>query len=197
MDILTASMTRAQSLGVNIRQEDWQIESVAEMLSGNDCMVVSATGTGKTLCFYLATITLQQKTFIVVCPLLNLIDDQVCRAEAFGIKVVAINMASSQQDAGLVDRILNGQFELVFVSPEWCVPHNKNVQALVQSETFRKRIGGIVIDEAHLVHGWRTFRPHYEYLGLLRSFFPMAPVLAVCDNDTLCTPFYSPVTSDE
>jgi len=49
-------------------------------------------------------------------------EDQVCRVEAFGIKAVAINMASSQQDAGLVDRILNGQFEPVFVSPEWCVP---------------------------------------------------------------------------
>jgi len=35
------------------------------------------------------------------------------------------------------------------------------------------------IDEAHLVHGWRTFRPHYQYLGLLHSFFLMAPVLAV------------------
>jgi len=100
-------------------------------------------------------------------------------AEALGIKAVAINMASGQQDAGLVDRILNGQFELVFVSPEWCVPHNKKFQAIAQSQTFHKHISGIVINEVHLVHGWRTFRPYYEYLGLLRSFFPMAPVLAV------------------
>jgi superfamily II DNA helicase RecQ len=149
------------------------------MLSGNDCMVVAATGTGKTLCFYLAAITLQQKTFIVVCPLLNLMEDQVCRAKALGIKAVAINMASSQQDTGLIDRVLNGQFELVFVSPEWCVPHNTKFQALTGSATFRKRIGGIVVDEAHLVHGWRTFRPRYQHLGLLRSFFPKAPILAV------------------
>jgi len=76
LDECTVSKTLAQSLRAKIRQEDWQIECAAEMLTGNDCMVVvSATGTVKTLCFYLAAITLQQKTFIVICPLLNLMED--------------------------------------------------------------------------------------------------------------------------
>jgi len=159
-------------------------------------MVVSATGTVKNLCFYLAAITLQQKTFIVICPVLNLIEDQVCRVEALGIKAVAINMASSQQDAGLVDRILNGQFELVFFSPEWCVSHKK-FQALMQSQTFRKRIGGIVIDEAHLVQK-KNFSTSLR-VSWIASFFLLDGSCPgrIYDNDASRTPFYSPVTGAE
>jgi len=39
LDECTVSKTLAQSLSAKIRQEDWQIECAAEMLTGNDCMV--------------------------------------------------------------------------------------------------------------------------------------------------------------
>ena len=40
--------------GVALRKVDWQVDAAAEMLAGNDVVVVTATGAGKTLCFYLA-----------------------------------------------------------------------------------------------------------------------------------------------
>jgi superfamily II DNA helicase RecQ len=162
-----------------LQYKDWQIEAAAEMLGGNDVMVVTATGTGKTLCFYLAAIARQNLTFLVVSPLVNLMDDQVRRADELGIKACALHMTGTIANPGLIQRIREGQYEMVYVSPEWCVISNPGFQILSASSTFRKRLGGIVIDEAHLCHAWRTFRPRYESLGLLRSFFPTTPVMAV------------------
>jgi superfamily II RNA helicase len=55
----------------------WQIATAAELLLGRDTIVVTATGSGKTMCFFLALFADVKASVLVVSPLLALMDDQV------------------------------------------------------------------------------------------------------------------------
>ena len=49
---------------------------------------------------------------------------------------------------------------------------------LIQSPTYTKRIGGIVIDEAHCISQWGDkFRPEYANLISLRSLVPLGVLM--------------------
>jgi hypothetical protein len=55
----------------------WQIATAAEILLGRDTLVVTATGSGKTMCFFLALLADVRASVLVISPLLALMDDQV------------------------------------------------------------------------------------------------------------------------
>jgi superfamily II DNA/RNA helicase len=176
--IVDSMRSRASSIGFALREEEWQIKAAADLVTGTDVMVITATGSGKTMCFYLAAISRQDRSFLVICPLLSLMADQVRRATELNIKACAINMESISTKPGLLKAVQNGDYELIYASPEWCQPHNKDFTDLCAS-SFGQRCAGIVIDEAHLCHAWRSFRPRYECLAILRSFFPNVGIMAL------------------
>ena len=66
----------------------------------------------------------QNLTFLTVCPLVALMDDQVRRAGELGIKTCALHLTQTMADPDILQRIREGQYEMVFVSPEWCVASN-------------------------------------------------------------------------
>ena len=47
-----------------------------------------------------------------------------------------------------------GQYQLIFVSPEVLNMENSVFKRLVGSKVVRSRLGGVIIDEAHLCHQW-------------------------------------------
>nr|GMD67043.1 ATP-dependent DNA helicase RecQ-like [Ipomoea batatas]GMD69181.1 ATP-dependent DNA helicase RecQ-like [Ipomoea batatas]GMD73197.1 ATP-dependent DNA helicase RecQ-like [Ipomoea batatas] len=55
----------------------YQKEIIEKILEGKDCLVVMATGSGKSLC-YQAPPLITKKTAIVISPLISLMQDQVC-----------------------------------------------------------------------------------------------------------------------
>jgi superfamily II DNA helicase RecQ len=62
-------------------------------------------------------------------------------------------------------------YRLVLLGPEFCVPGNQYWMGLTKDCVFRRRLLGIVIDEAHLCHAWRDFRPRIDGLFRLNSWF--------------------------
>jgi superfamily II DNA helicase RecQ len=81
---------------------------------------------------------------------------------------------------GLVDAVRKGEYQLVLVQPEFCVKSNPDFLKLTaEGSPFRRRIVGIVGDEIHLAHAWRTFRERWSCLGSIRPLLPGVPVMAL------------------
>lgn len=62
---------------VPISPRHWQVDMAAGMLEGLDQVCVTKTGDGKTFCYLLAAMHDPAKVFLIVSPLLALIEDQV------------------------------------------------------------------------------------------------------------------------
>ena len=65
------------------------------------------------------------------------------------------------------------KYQVIITSPEMCIQHPA-FHELIQSATYTKHIGGIVIDEAHCISQWGdNFRPEYSNLISLQSLVPL------------------------
>jgi hypothetical protein len=62
---------------MRIEARVWQVAVAAEILLKRDTLVITATGSGKTMCFLLLLIADATASVLVVSPLLGLMDDQV------------------------------------------------------------------------------------------------------------------------
>ena len=100
-----------------------QLEAVKEFVKGKDVFVSTPTGSGKSLCYgslpfvfdLLSSGGSQRSIVIVVSPLKALMLDQV---QVFTAKGVSCAYVGAQDDCGdLLDRVVKGEFSLVFMSP--------------------------------------------------------------------------------
>lgn len=131
-----------------------------------DIFVTAPTGAGKSVMFQIPAIYLAEKyelLTIVISPLIGLMNDQVKNLEVKNYhKAKTINSDISpiiKQD--IIDRVAYGEYHILYISPETLLSRS-DVEQLIGD----RKIGMIVIDEAHIVTTWgKQFRPDYWYLG--------------------------------
>lgn len=159
------------------RPKQWDIiRSIIE--DKRDNCVVMPTGHGKSLCFQYPSVYTNGIT-LVVSPLISLMQDQVFALSVANI--TATFVGSAQTDRTIEQRIVNGEFRLVYASPEYL--SGANGQELVRR--LNGKLTLIAVDEAHCVSHWgHDFRTDYRKLGNLRSIAPDVPVLAVTATAT-------------
>ena len=139
-----------------------QLEAVEAAVNGRDCLVVGATGSGKSLCFQLVPLVLDSPA-VVVSPLIALMEDQVLALQARGVRAVLLGTAQSDPTAQA--RAMRGEFSLIYVTPE------KLSQGGLDLDRMRRTCGLslLAVDEAHCVCEWGSdFRPDYALLGSRR-----------------------------
>ncbi len=152
---------------------------VANVLAGQDSLVLMPTGSGKSLCYQLPAVAMKGVT-LVVSPLIALMKDQVDALQGRGIAAGFINSTMTYAEIHRVQmEAYQGKLDILYAAPERI--------ALPRFRDFLHALdlGLIAIDEAHCISEWgHDFRPDYRNLQSLRGDFPGVPVIALTATAT-------------
>lgn len=135
--------------------KDWQLRAIKALIGRQDVLVVQPTGSGKSLCYQFPAVWLKRTT-LVLTPTISLMDDQTSALSSKGIK--ATFLGAAQQDKDVPHKVLEGEYEIVIVTPESFFADNGQPRELFKQLNYRNRIGVIALDEAHLFSSWISFR---------------------------------------
>ena len=136
-----------------------QIEAIERFLSGKDIYFSAPTGYGKSLIFQCLPMVVDLLTdeaigsciAVVISPLKALMLDQVSKLRRdTGVTAAAI---FDGQDEEVLKSIENGEYSLVYASPESLLASDcwRN---MLSSEYFREHCRILVVDEAHCIVHW-------------------------------------------
>lgn len=131
----------------------------------DNVLLTAPTGAGKSLLFQLPAIYLGKEynlLTIVVSPLKALIVDQVEGLQDVGYERVAYASSdlSPEQKMEVYRQVREGEIDLFYLSPELLLSYD------IKHFIGERRIGLVVIDEAHTVTTWgKEFRVDYWFLG--------------------------------
>ncbi|MGC2828290.1 MAG: RecQ family ATP-dependent DNA helicase [Candidatus Acidiferrum sp.] len=153
---------------------------VKSLLGGRDTCVVMPTGGGKSLCYQLPAAILEEKTVVVVSPLIALMQDQVAQLTQMGIPSALLNSTlAADVQSWVLHKAIEGAYRLLYLSPE----------RLAREDTIgwlrRVPVSFFAIDEAHCISEWgHEFRPEYRQLSRLREHFAELPIAAFTASAT-------------
>lgn len=157
------------------RFRDGQLPIILAALAGKSILVVSPTGSGKTLCFQLPGV-LRRGVSVVVSPLKTLMSAQVSALLRKKIPATFINSDLAREEKELRLSLLSrGAFKFLYLAPERFFTANP-----VEAERLQNlKPAFLVVDEAHCIDQWgNDFRPEYGKLASVRSNLGEPPVLA-------------------
>ncbi|PWZ10343.1 hypothetical protein Zm00014a_041114 [Zea mays] len=130
-----------------------------------DCIVLAATGSGKSLCFQIPAL-LTTKVVVVISPLISLMHDQCLKLANHGVS--ACFLGSGQPDSRVEGKAMAGMYKIVYVCPETILRLMEPLKKLAE----KPGIALFAIDEVHCVSKWgHDFRPDYRRLSALRENF--------------------------
>ncbi|KAF8056278.1 P-loop containing nucleoside triphosphate hydrolase protein [Lyophyllum atratum] len=164
---------------------DWQLDLISRILDGEDILVSTATGDGKSAIFAVPLVVLlelkRQPAYypnllrralpmgIVITPTKGLAGNIVFEISKFGVHAVAYTseVLTEARKTGrqLWKEIALGQWPLVCIDPEHLTA--KDWEQITNNETWRENIAFLCVDEIHLVHEWGAdFRPAFRFIGM-------------------------------
>lgn len=157
------------------RFREGQFAVVRAALNGHSLLMVSPTGSGKSLCFQLPALFKRRLT-LVISPLKALMSEQIAGLTRLKLPATFINSDLNIAEKDLRYRLLrDGALKFLYCAPErFSARDRREVEALAAL-----RPSFLVVDEAHCVDKWgRDFRPDYGRLGEIRRALGSPPVLA-------------------
>ncbi len=151
-----------------------QEQIISSLIDGRDVLALMPTGGGKSICYQIPAIT-RDGVGIIVSPLIALMQDQVDALKLVGVKAAFINSSLKPNQIQTIEQqLLSGELDLVYVAPE------RLLMPQFLSLLKQLTIALFAIDEAHCVSQWgHDFRPEYQQLSVLHSYFPSVPRIAL------------------
>ncbi|MBE6345302.1 MAG: DEAD/DEAH box helicase, partial [Spirochaetaceae bacterium] len=154
------------------RVEDISLQEENDIVNKGKQVVLLPTGAGKSLCFMVPGLLLENPTLIIY-PLLALMSDQLRRIEEKGLKVAIFRGQQSQEEREENFKKLDSGAKFILANPE-ILNSEKILQRLKKYNIIHT-----AIDEAHCVSEWGdSFRPSYLELGRIIQFLEIPVVTA-------------------
>jgi ATP-dependent DNA helicase RecQ len=153
-----------------------QLEVVEAALHKRSLLLVSPTGSGKSLTFQIPAV-LTPGLCIVVSPLKALMSDQVSGLMRRRIPATFVNSDLGRDEKRLRgDMLRRSAFKFLYLAPERFFRAAEEERQLLDG----LRPAYLVVDEAHCIDRWgRDFRPEYGRLAEVRRRLGDPPVLAL------------------
>ncbi|MFN8203042.1 MAG: DEAD/DEAH box helicase [Solirubrobacteraceae bacterium] len=147
-------------------------------------LCVQRTGWGKSAVYFVATRLLRDAgsgPTLIVSPLLALMRNQIAAAQRLGLRAHTINSTNRDAWDQVRDLLADDAVDLLLVSPERLNNPSFRDEML---PLFARRVGLLVIDEAHCVSDWgHDFRPDYRRVRDMLAALP-AGVAVLCTTAT-------------
>jgi ATP-dependent DNA helicase RecQ len=174
---VTESLGAALRLFGATRFRDRQLDVVLAALRGESVLLVSPTGSGKTLCFQVPVV-LRDGFGLVISPLKALMSSQVASLTEKKVPATFINGDLGPSEKKIRYQLLRDHaVKFLYCTPERFDPsmvRPAEVEVIAQT-----RPEYLVVDEAHCIDRWGSdFRPAYGRLGAIRRTLGSPPVLA-------------------
>ena len=172
------------SLYSNVILKPRQVICLEKMFLGVDTLAVLPTGYGKSLIYQLLPFMLFAKkvleenptkrldsindvtsVLLVISPLNSLINDQIQKLVATGLRVSALNIFKrvSSDDSEEIEcdvteqekkeQFVSGYYNILFAHPEALIS-SKFGRGLIYSALYQQHVCALVIDEAHCILEW-------------------------------------------
>ena len=154
-----------------------QLEPIVAALNGDNILLISPTGSGKSLCFQVPSLLAKSHSF-AISPLKALMADQVVGLLRRNFPATFLNSdLSNEEMSKRLSLLEKGIFKLVYLAPERLAPSHRREKEL--KIIHQNPPEYLIIDEAHCIDKWGTaFRPEYAKLGTYRQRLGNPQVLA-------------------
>ncbi len=141
-----------------------QQEIIHNILQKKHALVIMPTGMGKSLCYQLPALMLEDLT-VVISPLVALMKDQVDGLHKRDVDAAYINsLLSGKERKKRYKDLAAGKFSLLYITPE-----RFRKQDFLDSLAYRK-VALLAVDEAHCISEWgHDFRPDYSRIKNFRE----------------------------
>src|SRR3954464_6414755 len=166
--------------GPDAQFREHQREAIEDLVVGRRrVLCVQRTGWGKSAVYFIATAMLRAQgegPTLLISPLLALMRNQIEAAERLGLRAHTVNSTNRDDWDEVRDLIERDEVDLLLISPERL--NNRRFRDTMLP-LFARRVGLLVIDEAHCVSDWgHDFRPDYRRIrDALEQLRPGAAVL--------------------
>ncbi|KAJ6523317.1 hypothetical protein B0H19DRAFT_1215090 [Mycena capillaripes] len=135
------------------------------LMRRGDCVLISPTGSGKSLTWTLPLAARKEGISLVFTPFTSLGQEGEQLRQTGQIQSIFIY--SEQNSQADYKRAAKGEMMVLYVCPETL--ESPSFARLLHSRSWRQRVSAIYIDEVHLVHESQTWRPSYSRIYQLRN----------------------------
>lgn len=128
-----------------------QLKVINAFMAGQDVLLISPTGGGKSLCYQLPGVCAPGLT-LVVSPLIALMKDQLWALQKLGIKADMLYSGTEKAKTSIIHKQIregSSALKLLYVSPE-LLAKSKRLMSSLQAAYVMKNISGIAIGMANI-----------------------------------------------
>ncbi|KAJ7824411.1 P-loop containing nucleoside triphosphate hydrolase protein, partial [Mycena olivaceomarginata] len=150
------------------------------LMRRGDCVLILPTGSGKSLTWTLPLTARKEGISLVITPFTSLGQEGELLSQTGQISSLFIYSEQNSQDD--YEKAAKGETMVLYVCPETL--ESPSFARLLHSASWRKRLSAIYLDEAHLVHQTRSWRPSYsriyQFRNIVGNEVPLICLSATC-----------------